>query len=123
MNQRIFSFNRSFFVVLQPDGVVALYAAATNQLLWSAGASPAPPSPPYTLQVYDDGNLAVCDAVGQWRWASNGRAAYPAPPSRLLVGDDGSLVVLNAANAKTWGSADAPAPAPAPAPTAPSQVR
>ena len=89
-------------LVLQPDGVLALFGADPYPR-WVAG----PGVPGSVLSVGATGDIALTAPDGSVGWRPE--ATAPAG-SRLVLQDDGDLVVLDAQGARVWESGTAVRP-------------
>jgi hypothetical protein len=83
-------------LVLQPDGVLALYGAE-DEPRWVSG----PAAPGSTLVVTDGGDVTLSAPDGSVSWRPDAPATAG---SRLVLQDDGDLVVLDADGTPVWDS-------------------
>ena len=102
LGEALVSADGSQTLVLQPDGVLALFGAEPEPR-WVAGPAVAGSR----LTVAEDGEVALTAADGTvgWRPDATGGAG-----SRLVLQDDGDLVVLDPEGAQVWDSGTAVRP-------------
>lgn len=89
-------------LVVQPDGVLALFGAEPDPR-WVSG----PPSPGSLLRVGEDGAIALTRPDGSVSWQPDAPASAG---STLVLQDDGDLVVLDPQGAQVWESGTAVRP-------------
>jgi len=89
-------------LVVQPDGVLALFGAEPDPR-WVSGAA----VPGSTLVVADSGDVALTAPDGTVSWRPDTPATIG---SRLVLQDDGNLVVLDPQGSQVWESGTAVRP-------------
>lgn len=94
--QRIETPNRSYKMILQPDGNLVLYSP--NRAIWATGTDGRQVS---YLALQPDGNLVLYDINSQPLWNSQtaGRG-----PSSLIMQDDGNLVLYDGLGRPIWNT-------------------
>lgn len=100
--QSLVSADGSQVAVVEKEGVLSLYAAG-GDLRWTSG----PGVPGSTLEVRDDGDVALVDPTGKVGWHTGTRGSEGA---RLLVEDDGDLVVVDDDDTVVWSAGTATPP-------------
>lgn len=105
--QRIYSPNKSHYLVVQADGNLCVY---TNKdaFVWCSMATKGSGS---YLVLQEDGNLVVYDARNQASWASKTHPYFDPKygnsqwkPVRCALENDGTLCLYSAGNTKVWSS-------------------
>ncbi|GAA3807371.1 D-alanyl-D-alanine carboxypeptidase family protein [Cellulomonas soli] len=82
-------------LVLQADGLLALFDSSDPAPRWTSGAT----ADGATLLVQDDGDVAVVATDGHVVWSAG---THGSDGARLVVGDDGDVRVLDASGQVRW---------------------
>ena len=112
--QNLVSNNGNYFLYMQENGDIGIWAKEPRQVQWSSRTAD---KANCTLKMQPDGNLVVYDATGQPVWASQMQGATDQryndakyKPVRLLVTDDGRAELISATGFKVWDSKDGRSP-------------
>ncbi len=102
--------NGAYYLVVQGDGNLVLYASShfhEENMLWrshTAGEGMAP----FQLKVQEDGNLVLYDATGRATWAPEGlnlgTRGHTHGHRHLMLQDDGNLVLYNHKKEARWAT-------------------
>lgn len=97
VGQRLTSGNQQYFLIMQGDGNLVLYAS-DGFPIWATGTDG---SPANTAIMQDDGNFVVYSPGGQAHWAT---ATDGNPGSWIIMQSDGNLVVYRRDGRAIWAS-------------------
>lgn len=106
-NERLYSPDKSHYLVMQSDGNLCIYTGSDG-FVWcsmvTTGAG-------CRLDMQTDGHLVVYDQNNKAVWATGTHAFHDAKygsaewkPVRMALENDGALVMYNAANKPVWSS-------------------
>lgn len=105
--QRIYSPNKSHYLVMQTDGNLCIYTSS-DRFVWCNMATKGSGC---HLIMQADGNLVVYDRNNQACWSSETHPYYDSKyqsndwkPVRSALEDDGTLCLYTASNKKVWNS-------------------
>ena len=105
--QRLYSPNKTHYMVVQADGNLCIYTSR-DAFVWCSMATKGSGS---YLTLQADGNLVVNDRNNQPSWSTETQAYFDPKygtsdwkPVRAVLEDDGTLGLYTAANKKVWSS-------------------
>ncbi|RIJ42539.1 hypothetical protein [Pontibacter oryzae] len=103
--QRLYSENGEYYLVIQTDGNLCVYTA-TNAFKWCSMAHGFEGA---KLSMQTDGNLVVYDGTNESKWASKTMGYFDQKwantnnkPVKLVLEDDGTLNLYNASGDAVW---------------------